>query len=726
MSALIAPKTVWQRGSDARLSNNLAPSAERSSPLDVFVSAAPATNAMRGPLARSLQTNPYEFFDARWLSSVVRQVVRHTNKRSRATAKNANGAPRVSVLLNLRMRVDAHSEQFGAQEAGVVLESCQMLDACGADDERKVALITLILRPTDEALLARQLRSRLLPLGAAARFALRPDELPAPPRTMHAHDADDESEEDRAIRSIFVAKHGKHGDKVHNALCMQPTVRVMLAHELSNRTSVASALAIKKPRSAPRAEHDFVVPDEDSSSGRNVLAALGTDSSSYDSSSSSSSSNSIQSGAEAEEVRESEAEREAGSASSEPSGISLDGTESGDSEDDESDALELDQSERASVSNVVEQDAAQSADSSSSSNSSTSLDLRAQIDNMFSESIGSVDGEPEIAAEALAESFEEQAADFDEPEQSEAIAVRDTRFNEFMWLRALVHQRSFTLGFELTHQAPYIQYRQQLRRVEVPQSALPASLEDQLALPAQDSDDEDKKSTLFMYMGRAAQLRSKKRGARLLHRVAYRPIEREPEIVPLDAVPLAIADNLSETDGAQAPTDTTTTLLDELVGIDWAKVTLYEMEVYARARLEALLVFFCNSATTRQSRRYPQHSGADRNTLSALPGATERESAHQAIGLLVMLLAAAHNEALLANLFVIETLWHKRHACLDDIDAEDGAADQALERHLDAIDATHAALPDQFALSEGGGGATLLKLLNALAREWTETLNAQQ
>lgn len=634
------PKTVWQRGSDARLCGSLAHSTERSSALDAFVSATPGTNALRGALARSLQSNPYEFFDATWLGRVVRQVVQHTNKRSRATTKNGSGAPRVSVLLNLRMRVEAHSETFGAQEAGVVLESGQMHGACGADHERKLALITLVLRPTDEALLARQLRSRALPLGASARFALRADQLPEPQQPLRYRSAnDDTSGEDCAIRNIFIAEHGKNGDKVHNALCMQPTVRIMLAYELAQRASTAShQRLVQRKLSASHDQQPFVVADEDASASSSGLAGLGTDSSAE-------SDSELSSSDEAEEVRESEAEREAGSASSEPSGISLDAT---DSEDETSSDDEADDSDAG--------DAALSADSDSKS-----LDLRTRVGVLFSESY---DDEPHSAHNTPAPTpsaslslesvvLEEDTAEHDEAWRSDDIEPRDTRFNEFMWLRALVHQRSFTLGFELTHQSPYAQYRQQLRRIEVPQTALPTSLEAQLALPEHDSDEFDTPATIFLYVGRAAQLRAKQRGTRLLRWVAAPVVVHEPAVA---AAP-TIVDAFGERDAQHsAPESRGNTLLDQLAAIDLSKITLYEMEVYARARLEALLVLFCGLDATHQSRRYPQQSGAERNTLAALAGAPEREAAHQSIGLLVMLLAAAHSEQLLANLYALEKI----------------------------------------------------------------------
>jgi len=654
----VTPLTVWQSGAHARVRTERV--------LD------DGGDDARGALARSLRANPYEFFDATWLRSVVRQVVRHSNKRSRATAAKRDGVPRVSVLMNLRLRVAAHAERWAEHESAVVLESGQMLAACGADDEQKAALVTLILRPTDEALLARQLRWRILPLGAAPRFAVRAELLPSAGMGV---DDDDQGE----AYQIIAQQHGEHGTRVANALRAQPTMAAMLARELAARPQSESAVRA--------CESDG---DESGSSGSSGSSrSFGSD--------------------EAEEVSESEAEREAGSASSEPEGISL-GSSSDDEDDEDDDDDEDDESSESSSASAESSRAAESGSVSEEGG------VRARVLGMLASSDDEADS---VREDSLSGDASDARA------QSPSVAPRDTRFDTLEWLHVLVQQRSFTLGFELTHQSPQARYCEHLRRFEVRASALPQALAQHLVLRASADASEARESdeTLFLYVGRAAQLRQRARGKRLLRRAAR--VQRTAPSAPSAPVVLqstnAVVDALVDTvcaaqdDAAGEPEPAAPeSLLDQLAVVDLTQLTLYELEVYGRARLEAMLAL---QRGIDGARRYPQQSGAVRSTLCALRGAAEREIVHEAIGLLCLLLVAAHNQRLLDNLYALETLWFDQTAHIDELDrAEQG---DELQQHLSTIEATHRALPDQFVTDNDA----LLALVRALGQEWCEALD---
>jgi len=647
-----ARRVVWQSAKDARLAAGF-PAADEGGaasdrlPLGAFHSDTPADNAMRGALARSLEANPLELFDAAWLAATLRRVVRHANKRTRT-------GTRVSALLNLRLRVEARADH--AADHGVLVPHWR-----AAPDSDTVALITVVVRPTAEALLARQLRSRALPLAAASRYALRADDLPervgiAPP-------------ESSAARRLV-------GARLFDALATRPTLRTFLVHDLTRDLERRTIPPPPPPRRVA------VVDDDDSDELlRNPLAS---ESDSFDSQHSLS----LLSDDASEAIEVDEADIESGSAESEPSGIDLDSSSN---------------------------DAPSSSSSSSSlpGLSSGSFDSQASAGIRSSGSSTPPDAQAGSASDdedepALCEAFDGIELRNEREERAARLAPPDTRTDEFTWLRVVLQQRAFSLGFEITHQAPYSQMLTQLRRFDVPLDALPESLHEHVASDDALATDGDRIGLLF---GRASALRTAERGRRVLT-VCRRPpapptpdasVESagsEPPPPPPPVRPSVVV--------AREPD----TLLGALARIDVADVHMYEFETYARARLDALLRAKAHEPATR----YPSWSGASRYTLEALgAGALRRESRHETLGLLVLALVAARDKSLLADLYFLEELWMR--------DAELDGEPEQLEAHLDSIDRFCDAAPELNAAPDDPAGERFVALLDALARDWSARLD---
>lgn len=142
------------------------------------------------------------------------------------------------------------------------------------------------------------------------------------------------------------------------------------------------------------------------------------------------------------------------------------------------------------------------------------------------------------------------------------------------------------------------------------------------------------------------------------------------------------------------------TWLDAVDTLDLPSLYYYEIDAYARARLCALMALSLASEALESERAqmldhwtlksYPKKSGAKRHILQLLgDDAVRRESAHEAIALAVLALAAKDDARLRANLLMLEILfWRYRNNQLTVLgdDDDDGADDDTeLTRHCEAI-----------------------------------------
>ncbi len=124
-------------------------------------------NAGCGALVRSLEINPYSFFRADWLRKVARSFVSMTEAGAPFTKRAVRNTPQEAVIfLNLRMRITQRTDLTPEPLSGIIIADAAI------DDARPVAIVTLTMRPLNEALFSRQLRSRECSLAGGTRFGV--------------------------------------------------------------------------------------------------------------------------------------------------------------------------------------------------------------------------------------------------------------------------------------------------------------------------------------------------------------------------------------------------------------------------------------------------------------------------------------------------------------------------------------------------------------------------
>lgn len=152
------------------------------------------------------------------------------------------------------------------------------------------------------------------------------------------------------------------------------------------------------------------------------------------------------------------------------------------------------------------------------------------------------------------------------------------------------------------------------------------------------------------------------------------------------------------------------TWIDKFAALDFASVSMYELEIYALARLKALFVVWHaneeKSAHVRQQlmncralKMYPQSSGAERHLLEFIgEEALYREHQHETLAIGMLALVAAQVESLRDNLLLLEMMWYRHQhidiknsilADEDDENEEDGEQQETKMR-------AHGALFEEF------------------------------
>lgn len=140
------------------------------------------------------------------------------------------------------------------------------------------------------------------------------------------------------------------------------------------------------------------------------------------------------------------------------------------------------------------------------------------------------------------------------------------------------------------------------------------------------------------------------------------------------------------------------TWIEKFAAIDFDSVTMYEIEIYALARLKALFVVWHaneeKSAHVRQQlmncralKNYPRSSGAERQVLEFLGSEVlYREHQHEILAIGMLALTAQHSESLRDNLLLLEMMWYRhqnidiKNSILADEDDNGGTGEEQEEK----------------------------------------------
>lgn len=214
-------------------------------------------HALDGPLMRSLEINPYEFFKPVWLGSTCSAYVNSvfplwTSGKKKRTAAETSAPPPPLVLVNYRMCQQNRAETFASS-----LHSLLVRVPRHCAPETPVATVTVGIIATPEAIIARQLRSRELRIGAAFRYGYMAQKM------AHSRETIDElTDVQLQERQLLIDAHGEFGADLYATL--RATAPTMLAYLVAE---LRAAQSVKKKKIAAAATPQRADSSADESAG---------------------------------------------------------------------------------------------------------------------------------------------------------------------------------------------------------------------------------------------------------------------------------------------------------------------------------------------------------------------------------------------------------------------------------------------------------------------------
>ena len=269
-------------------------------------------------------------------------------------------------------------------------------------------------------------------------------------------------------------------------------------------------------------------------------------------------------------------------------------------------------------------------------------------------------------------------------------------------------------------------------------SGAAAELDEPLGVGEHDSDAGDAvQHTLLLFSSTLADA-ARERPVRVPEpAIAERPVASEPLGDDSVASDSELSESVSEpvhAPAAPGAVDEPLNALEQFAAIDFASLTIYELETYATRRLQVLCSIFAeaagkvgdvNSADVRAARLYPKKSGADLRLLEVLGAdAVRREAQHEAIGAGALALVAHGNVDFREFLLCAEVLLLERELG----DAEQIDSNLYLGEYSGGVtDAQRAAccdaLQDFWRRSEAPdlqADTTVSGVLHAVAERWAQ------
>lgn len=642
-----------------------------------------STSGVLSAFWRSLAINPYDLFDAESLELRITQFLEH--------AIGARARKRSHTVLDLRLKLSHRAEPTADTLETHVLAGAQLNAAA---DGQPIVVVTLLLTPTSESVIALQLRTPALPIAATARYTAAYNEPRASSWTHRVATrpanginyanytqqelADSDLLNRTMVRGAFLYDQLRKNEPVTLAALVAER-RVKERYVLA--TNAAKAERKRQPRKRPAASRES--GDSDGEQGDSLASSDDDD-------------------------------------DDEPAAV--EGSEAVEAESEE--ALLMDDSPEGSAVSLGDDDTERSADSLVLSD----VDSDADGSIVAVESVA--DGEEEetpaaatAAVESSTSSVEEVVAEAPPPpvraprrvrtpplsahfaspappfndmsvplvgDDSKPLKIDIQRADELQWLRLVVALGQYTMTLQVAHVVPSKELVHSAGRhfsanIEAGVSALPRVM-------GCTTDD----TRMEFYIVNAARLQAlieRERDAPLAQPDAAAadvemaispllPLPLNDQIVSITDTPAAAYlddddddDHANDYAHGEANAFTGTRVVNDgpsdplrdfqrYVSIE--QLTLYEIGCYGRQRLTVLLAayqaFFC--AKTPEERndhlagllvsQYPVRSGAGRHIIRMLPGAREREHVHEGIGLAILCLCAKHNAALVANLVLME------------------------------------------------------------------------